>query len=72
MDREEGSTGGVEAWMEARRDDLKETGSEKTLLRWKRSLHGPGSRRSSGHNGAPFKMDCSFREKINRSLERRS
>lgn len=48
MDREEGSTGGVEAWMEARRDDLKETGSEKTL-RWKRSLHGPGSRRSSGH-----------------------
>lgn len=57
--------------MEIRRDDLKEIGSEK-MLSGKRSLHGPGSRLSSGHTEPLFKMDCRFRVKINRSLERRS
>lgn len=57
--------------MEIGRDDLKEIGSEK-MLPWKRSLHGAGSGLSSGHMEPLFEMDCSFRVKINRSLEGRS
>lgn len=62
MGREGGSTGGC-GDVEVRRDDLKEIGSEK-MLSGKRSLHGPGSGLSSGHMEPLFKMDCSFRVKI--------